>query len=246
MRFERFPRTCSGLLVVAALLVTSAVLFAQETTAGLQGTVKDASGAVVSNVRVEVTADSLIGKKETNTDSAGYYRFANLPPGSYTVEVTAKGFKSVKRSGLVLEVGHLPTVDLSVEVGAASEVVEVTSASPVIDVTTETTQTNITSDIVQDVPHGRSFQSVIQFAPSARNEPLAGSNPYNGGTGTGGTSPGNGSNGNNVGFMVAGGSDSENSYLVEGQETADIAGGFSHTNVPFDFIQEVQVKSSGI
>jgi len=76
---------------------------------------------------------------------------------------------------------------------------------------------------VQDVPHGRSFQSVIQFAPAARNEPLAGSNPYNGGTGTGGTSPGNGSNGNSVGFMVAGGSDSENSYLVEGQETADLA-----------------------
>ena len=40
MRFERFPRTCSWLLVVAALLVTSSVLFAQETTAGLQGTVK--------------------------------------------------------------------------------------------------------------------------------------------------------------------------------------------------------------
>jgi len=46
--------------------------------------------------------------------------------------------------------------------------------------------------------------------------------------------------------MVAGGSDSENSYLVEGQETADLAGGFSHSNVRFDFIQEVQVKTSGI
>jgi len=131
-------------------------------------------------------------------------------------------------------------------VGAAGTVVEVSGAAPVIDVTTETTQTNITQDVVQDVPHGRSFQSVIQFAPSARNEPLAGSNPYNGGTGTGGTSPGNGSNGGSVGFMVAGGSDSENSYLVEGQQTADVAGGFSHTNVPFDFIQEVQVKSSGV
>ena len=245
MRFSTSMRLCA-LVAVMALLFTGVVLFAQETTAGLQGTVKDASGAVVSNARVEATSDTLVGKKEATTDSSGYYRFANLPPGSYTIEVTAKGFKSVKRSGLVLEVGHLPTVDLSVEVGAASEVVEVTSASPVIDVTTETTQTNITQDVVQDVPHGRSFQSVIQFAPSARNEPLAGSNPYNGGTGTGGTSPGNGSNGNNVGFMVAGGSDSENSYLVEGQETADIAGGFSHTNVPFDFIQEVQVKSSGI
>ena len=45
---------------------------------------------------------------------------------------------------------------------------------------------------------------------------------------------------------MAGGSDSENSYLVEGQETANLIGGYSHTNVPFDFIQEVQIKSSGI
>src|SRR6202035_3851907 len=48
------------------------------------------------------------------------------------------------------------------------------------------------------------------------------------------------------GFSIAGGSDAENSYLVEGQETANLIGGYSHTNVPFDFIQEVQVKSSGI
>jgi len=246
MRFERFPRVCGWLLVAAVLIVTSCGLFAQETTGGLTGTIKDASGAVVSGAHVEVTSPNLAGGKSLDTDSAGYYRFANLPPGEYTITVTAKGFRTAKRAGLVLEVGHLPTVDIALEVGTAAEVVEVSGAAPMIDVTTETTQTNITQDVVQDVPHGRSFQSVIQFAPSARNEPLAGSNPYNGGTGSGGTSPGNGSNGNSVGFMVAGGSDSENSYLVEGQETADVAGGFSHTNVPFDFIQEVQVKSSGI
>jgi|HubBroStandDraft_6_1064221.scaffolds.fasta_scaffold01746_4 outer membrane receptor protein involved in Fe transport len=229
-----------------SILLLVANMFGQETTGGLQGTVKDPSGAVVSKATVELTGSSLTGSKKLDTDSSGYYRFANLPPGSYTVTVKAGGFSELKREGIVIEVGHLPTLDLNLSVGASGTVVEVSGAAPVIDVTTETTQTNITQDVVQDVPHGRSFQSVIQFAPSARNEPLAGSNPYNGGTGTGGTSPGNGSNGNSVGFMVAGGSDSENSYLVEGQQTADVAGGFSHTNVPFDFIQEVQVKSSGI
>jgi outer membrane receptor protein involved in Fe transport len=227
-----------------ALLVAGA--FAQETTGGLQGTVKDQSGAVVSHAQVVVTGASLVGKKEAETDSSGYYRFANLPPGTYTLTITAKGFSTMKREGLDIQVGHLPSVDFKLEVGAGSTVVEVNAAAPEIDVTTNTTLTNITEDVVQDVPHGRSFQSVIQFAPAARNEPLAGSNFYNAGTGTGGTSPGNGSNGNNVGFMVAGGSDSENSYLVEGQETADLAGGFSHSNVPFDFIEEVQVKTSGV
>jgi hypothetical protein len=232
------------LMTTFALLFFVGSLFAQETTGALQGTVKDPSGAVVGNAQVVVTSNVLVGNKTANTDSTGYYRFANLPPGSYVVTVTAKGFRTTKREGLIIEVGHLPTVDIALEVGGTDTVVEVSGATPAIDVTQNTTQTNITEDVVQNVPHGRSFQSVIQFAPSARNEPLAGSNILS--NGSGGGSPGNESNGGDHGFSVAGGADSENSYLVEGQETADLAGGFSHTNVPFDFIQEVQVKSSGI
>lgn len=233
-------------LAAAALCLSAAVMFAQETTGGLQGTVKDASGAVVGGAHVVVRGTTLVGEKALDSEATGYYRFANLPPGTYSLEVSAKGFKTVKRQGLVIEVGHLPTVDVALEVGTTSEVVEVSGEAPVIDVTTQTTQTNVTQDIVQDVPHGRSFQSVIQFAPSARNEPLAGSIGTSGGSGTGGQSPGSSGNGQAFGYSVGGASDSENSYLVEGQDTADQIGGFSHTNVPFDFIQEVQVKSSGI
>jgi outer membrane receptor protein involved in Fe transport len=242
MRFERFPIVCRLVLALIVLLGTSATLFAQETTAGLQGTVKDSSGAVVAKAHVEVTAPVLVGSKSQDTDASGYYRFANLPPGDYTLTVTGKGFKTVKRSGLVIDTGHLPTVDVALEVGSDSTVIEVTGAAPVIDVTTETTQTNITEDIVDNVPHGRSFQSVIQFAPSARNEPLMGSTASNG---SGGMIPGSATNGNAFGYSVGGASDAENSYLVEGQQTANLIGGFSHTNVPFDFIQEVQVKSTG-
>ena len=191
-----------------------------------------------------VTGSALIGNKTQSTDSKGYYRFANIPPGDYTVTVSAKGFKTLKRGGLTIEVGHLPSLDLKLEIGGSETVVEVSGEAPVIDVTTTRTMTNITEDVIQDVPHGRSFQSVIQFAPSARNEPLEGNNT--GSNGTGGNAPGSTTNGSDHGFSVGGGSDAENSYLVEGQETANLIGGYSHTNVPFDFIQEVQVKSSGI
>ena len=67
-----------------------------------------------------------------------------------------------------------------------------------------------------------------------------------GGTGTGGQSAGSGTNGGSFGFSIAGGGESGYGDLVEGQETADAIGGFSHTNVPFAFIQEMQVKSSGV
>jgi len=234
----------SVLLQAIALVFFASGAWAQETTAGLQGTVKDASGAVVKGAQVTVSSTTLVGEKAVKTDARGYYRLANLPPGNYVVTVSAEGFATTKNEGLALEVGHLPTLDFSLQVGKTQTVVEVSGEAPAIDVTTNHTMTNITTDVISDVPHGRSFQSVIQFAPSARNEPLEGSAIMS--NGTGGTSPGNGSNGSAFGYSVGGGADSENAYLVEGQETANLIGGYSHTNVPFDFIQEVQIKSSGI
>jgi Carboxypeptidase regulatory-like domain len=222
---------------------TATISFAQETTGGLQGTLKDGTGAVLPNVSVDVTSPSLVGGKATTTDKQGNYRFTNLPPGPYVVTARSKGFTTVRREGLIIEVGHLPTIDLTLAVGGETTVVEVSAESPVIDVTSTSTLTNITQDVIDLVPHGQSFQSVIQFAPSARQEPLMGNTTTNG---SGSVSPGNGSNGNAFGYSIGGGADSENSYLVEGQETANLVGGYSHTNVPFDFIQEVQLKTSGI
>ncbi len=246
MRLIRYSGRVLALAMMMVFLLTFS--FAQETTGGLQGTVKDEKGALVAKAQVELTGTALVGSKTSSTDASGYYRFANLPPGVYVVTVKSAGFATLKREGITIEVGHLPSLELTLKVGSQETIVEVTSAAPLIDVTTTATATDVTSDVIEDVPHGRSFQSVIQFAPSARNEPLAGSGTYGaaGGTGTGSTSPGNGGNGGGFGFSVAGGADSENSYLVEGQDTANLIGGYSHTNVPFEFIQEVQVKTSGV
>jgi Carboxypeptidase regulatory-like domain/TonB dependent receptor len=241
MRWLRWL-ACTGLLLGLSFRVA-----AQETTAGLQGTVKDPSGAVVPGATVAVTAKTLIGTKSVDTDSSGYYRFANLPPDDYTVSVSAKGFATAKRE-ISLEVGRLPSLDFLLQVGISETIVEVNSAPPQIDMTTNVTATNVTEDVIEAIPHGRNFQSVIQFAPSARNEPLMGNGSLGGypGNGTGGSAPGSTANGGDHGFSVAGGSDSENSYLVEGQETANLIGGYSRTTVPFDFIDEVEIKNSGI
>jgi len=234
---------CFGVLLVMAVRGVSG----QETTGGLQGTVKDPSGAVVPHAKIVVTASSLVGSKELETDASGYYRFANLPPGTYTITVTAKGFKTVKRDGVVLEVGHLPSIDLTLELGTAETIVEVTTAAPQIDVTTTQNLTNVTEDVIENIPHGLSYQSVIEFAPMARNEPLGGMSMNGaGGGGTGGSMPGSSGNGLTFGYSVGGGADSENSYLVEGQDTENISGGYSKANVPFQFIQEVEIKSSGV
>jgi outer membrane receptor protein involved in Fe transport len=229
------------------LVSTEQPLSAQETTGGLQGTVKDASGAVMPRARVTITGTNMLGSKEVVTDSSGYYRFANLPPGTYTVSVTAQGFKSYKQAGIAIEIGHLPTIDLSLQVGAEATTVEVTSSGPVIDTTTTQNMTNLSSQALQNLPTGITYQSVIEYAPMARDEPLSGMSLNGRGTGgTGGSMPGSSGNGLSFGYSIGGAADSESSYLVEGQDTENISGGYSKANVPMDFIQDEQLTTSGV
>src|SRR5579872_6111742 len=99
---------------LAVLLLALTALpnaFAQETTAGIQGVVKDSSGASVPNATIEVTGSTLIGNRKVQTDDAGNYRIAALPPGTYTMTVTAAGFRSFKQGNIELTVGRLPNLD---------------------------------------------------------------------------------------------------------------------------------------
>jgi hypothetical protein len=216
------------MLLVATLFISTAV--AQETQAGLQGTVKDPQGLAVSKATIEVTGTALIGSKKAETDSSGYYRFANLPPGDYTITITAPNFKVMKLTGVKLSAGALPTIDPKLEVGAIEQVVEVSGDAPMVDVTTSKVQTTVTKEELDGIPKGRSFQSVIPFAPGARQEPLASRRE---------------DSGRLNGFQIDGASDSENVYMSEGLNTTNIQdGGVGRANVPFEFVQEVQVKTS--
>ena len=123
------------LVAVFVAILISPCVFAQETSAGIQGTVKDPAGALVVKAKVEVSSPALIGTKRAETDSGGYYRFANLPPGVYSVTVTSTGFRTFKQEQIDLEVGHLPSIDVRLEVGAVTETVEVSSQAALIDST---------------------------------------------------------------------------------------------------------------
>jgi len=251
MKFFRLRGTVLALAMIFTFVfleqTQQQTAYSQETTGGLQGTVKDPQGAVIPKARVTVTGSSLIGAKQLLTDASGYYRFANLPPGVYSIAVAADGFKGYKRDGLGIQVGHLPTVDIPLQLGEAATTVEVSDASPLIDTTSTENMTNISAQSLQNLPTGISFQSVIQFAPMARNEPLAGySYRGSGEGGTGGGTPGSSGNGNAFGYSIGGAADSESSYLVEGQDTENISAGYSKANVPMEFIEEVQMKTSGI
>src|SRR5260370_663602 len=101
-------RICLDLLICALAFSMSA--FAQETTGGLQGTVKDPQGAVIPGATVDVTSTALIGKKTETTDSGGYFHFEQLPPGVYSISVNAPGFAPQAKGNLELRVGAPATI----------------------------------------------------------------------------------------------------------------------------------------
>src|SRR5262249_15119193 len=143
----------------------------------------DASGGAIVRATVEVSSPALIGIKRADTDQVGYYRFANLPPGKYGLSVKATGFRAYKLENIDLQVGHLPTLDVTLEVGSATEPVEVSAEAAAIDTSQSKVQTNINQASLMNLPtQSLSYQSVIQFAPGARYEPLqnSGSGANNG------------------------------------------------------------------
>src|SRR5689334_23072132 len=193
------------LCALICMLCLSLAAYAQETTAGVQGTVKDPQGAVVPNATVTVQGPALIGQKTATTDSAGNYHIEQLPPGVYTMTVNAAGFSTVTQRDLRLETGALPNINVTLKIGQAEQTIEVSAEAEMVDVTQSKVQTNVTQDILLGIPKGRSFQSVIPFAPGARQEPLQG-------TTTGRTN----------GFQIDGASDSENVYMIDGVNTTNI------------------------
>jgi len=84
MRKLRLQSALLMMVVVAAMGFAPPMLqraaYCQETTGGVQGTVKDPTGAVVPKAKVVITSTALVGSKEVVTDTSGSYRFSNLPP----------------------------------------------------------------------------------------------------------------------------------------------------------------------
>src|SRR5690242_12806722 len=110
---------CLGLL--------STALFGQAGTGTISGTVTDPAGAVVANAAVEVRNTETNAPYPTVTTDTGAYTVLRLPPGPYTLTVTAPGFKRLIRSGLTVDAGQTLPVDVALEVGASAESVTVSA-----------------------------------------------------------------------------------------------------------------------
>src|ERR1035441_2832058 len=108
-------------------LIACLPLMSQVDHASLNGSVTDASGALVPGARVETVSSATAFQRQALTGAGGTYQIPGLPIGTYTVTFSKPGFKSVEFKGVELVVGQSRTIDAKLEVGSVSDAVEVTA-----------------------------------------------------------------------------------------------------------------------
>lgn len=198
--------------------------FGQNVSGDIQGTVQDATGAVVPNATLTIRGVDVGFTRNITTDDEGFYRAIQVPPGNYRVTVGAiQGFVE-QTSNIQVNIGNVSTLNFTLSTNVQT-VVDV-NANPdavAIDSTETKVQENFSEREIELLPKGTTFTSVLRTGVSTRNEPLSGQ------------------------FQINGGSGAENSFIVDGQEVSNFRTGAlnSANDIPFQAVQEVQVKSSG-
>jgi outer membrane receptor protein involved in Fe transport len=193
---------------------------AQETRGSIEGIVKDTSGAILPGVTVEARSPALVGVATAVTDATGVYRFPALPPGVYEVTASLTGFKATKVENIQLQLGQILKVGFALLIADVAEAIQVTAESPIIDVKQNTAALSLQSEIIDRIPKGRNFTSVLTSAPGTNDESKAG-------------------------LSIDGATGAENRYIIDGLDTTNLRTGVDARRVLTDFLAEVQVKSSG-
>ncbi|HEU0118990.1 MAG TPA: carboxypeptidase-like regulatory domain-containing protein [Bryobacteraceae bacterium] len=166
----RHQRGCAATLALGALLgLFSNPAAAQVLYGTIVGTVEDATGAVVPNAKITVTEKATGFSRDTTSDASGAYSVPSIPIGTYTIRVTANGFKSLSREGVGLTVNTTARIDLKLEVGAVTEQVTVEASAVQLQTDRSDTKTEITTKIVTELPLNqyRNYQALLNLVPGA-------------------------------------------------------------------------------
>lgn len=209
-------------IALAVCLVAPAQ--AQEESGQLLGRVMSAQGVPASGVRIELQSPNLLGTRRETTDARGYYRISGLPVGTYRLRLSLIGYRPVAIDSVAVLLGRATTMGEVVLEAEAVELGElVVKAEPaLIDASSAATATNLPAAQFRNLPTDRNFRSIVSLAPQA-----------------------------NLSFLpldevnIAGGTGPENSYFIDGVNITDPYLGFTSSNLPYNFVRELQVKEGG-
>jgi hypothetical protein len=231
-------RSCVVLLFTAVFFVLASFLGAQTATTSLRGTITDAKGAVLQGATVQLSNSATGFSRTTKSGGDGVYQFLEVPPATYVLTVSASGFATLKQDKVVLQVSQPATLNITLEVKGATEVVEVTSAAPLVN-TTDASQGNVfNSNQLTSLPsEGRdpvsilSLQAGVTYLGSNTNQDNSKPNETE----------------DSRGGAVAGARSDQTNVTVDGLDNNDQLQGYAFQGalrVPLDSIEEFRVTTT--
>jgi hypothetical protein len=161
-----------NLAMRAALLIAALLIFLPQAQAqlsgSLAGTVTDPSGSVVPNANVTLTNQASQEQRQVTTNKDGYFAFAAVLPGTYTVKVEAPNFKSWQQTDIIMHPGDTRSVSgIQLEVGTASQTVEVVaSGTSIVPVDSGARESILTQTEINDIPLvSRNISEILKILP---------------------------------------------------------------------------------
>jgi len=197
----------------------------------IEGFVKDSSGAVVPNAKVDVKNVNTGVSRSATTDLTGRYDFLSLPVGEYEVRANGSGFRTTVRSGITLVIGRTAVVDFELSVGQLSETVAVTDAPPLVESTHAALGEVVQNKQIVDLPlNGRSYAQLALLSPQV----------VAGGSGIGTRTQENGV-GTQGYFSISGSRPEGNQFTFNGMNVSNDFTGGTYAYPPIDSVQEFKI-----
>src|ERR1700732_544884 len=157
-------RRVSFFLIVIPLFASC--ISAQSPNGIINGLVSDPTGAVIPGAEIRVVNDATAVQYIGKTNGEGIYVVTNLPPGTYHLQVSKIGFKTLIKPDIILNVQDSLAINFTLPVGAASETVTVTGGAPLMNTESAAVSTVVDRQFAENLPlNGRSFQTLIELAP---------------------------------------------------------------------------------
>src|SRR6266851_9998445 len=223
-RKEKMKKVFMFVLALTLAVFATSAAAQTSTTGAIEGVVTDQNGAVVRGAAVTVTSPNLISTQSATSDDNGHYQIANLPPGKYKITVEASGFSKSEQDNISVNLGRTSSGDAQLKLAQVGATVTVTGGAAV-DVAQNTTGNNVSTEQFSNFPTQRTVQGLYTIAPTVTRSGLRDAT------------------GRDRDPSVAGSSGPENNYILDGVNTSDPAMGGAGANLPFEFVQEVEIKT---
>jgi hypothetical protein len=149
---------------ILSMVLIGNIAVAQISSSSLQGTVTDPSGGAISGATVAISSSESKLERSMVTGGQGEYKFVALPPGIYTLTVTAKGFTRYQQTGLQLLVNTPATANVQLKVGSATETVTVTGEAPALNLVDASIGNPFNETQVKQIPlDGRNVPELLSL-----------------------------------------------------------------------------------